>query len=276
MSSDQTKLHSWLIDNIEKCSDTSNYVDLNEIKKKYCLPVSSAAIGNCIVQIFRDVTKKKKRCKEDWSKSTQAYYGLSWRTLSETNSLEFKNIVSIVPNDFFVISRLPDKILLGYFTKEIINGNRFMIEIKFESNGQWFIDDHRLAENQEVLDWFIHWEKSVINDHTITNKQKHLISYQTRQDIVSCIMGFDELCKYKLKNSHASIIASRVNSDVVENMFCQQRTLHNGANTNPTYLGYCNTVNSVILGQHAISKKSNAGGVEESCNMSLQLKKKVY
>ncbi|CAG2251580.1 unnamed protein product [Mytilus edulis] len=108
-------------------------------------------------------------------------------------------------------------------------------------------DDHRLAENQEVLDWFIHWEKSVINDHTITNKQKHLISYQTRQDIVSCIMGFDELCKYKLKNSHASIIARRVNSDVVENMFCQQRTLHNGANTSPTYLGHCKPVNSVIL-----------------------------
>lgn len=30
------------------------------------------------------------------------------------------------------------------------------------------------------------------------------------------------------------MIPSRVNSDVVENMICQQRTLHNGANTNPT------------------------------------------
>ena len=43
-------------------------------------------------------------------------------------------------------------------------------------------------------------------------------------------------------------------------MLCQQRTLHNGANTNPTYLGYCNTVNSVILGQASISRKSNVGG----------------
>ncbi|CAC5394980.1 unnamed protein product [Mytilus coruscus] len=112
--------------------------------------------------------------------------------------------------------------------------------------------DHRFTQNREVLDWFIKWEKSVVNDKTITNKEKRLISYQTRQDIVSCIMGFDELCNYKFKSSHASIIPSRVNSDVVENMFCQQRTLHNGAYTNPTYLGYCNTVNSVILGQHAI------------------------
>ncbi|CAG2216361.1 unnamed protein product [Mytilus edulis] len=172
MSSDQTKLHSWLIDNIEKCSDTSNYVDLNEIKKKYCLPVSSAAIGNCIVQIFRDVTKKKKRCKDDWSKTTQAYYGLSWRTLSETNSLEFKNIVSIVPNDFFVISRLPDKILLGYFTKEIINGNRFMIEIKFESNGQWFI----IAQGKTIK-----FDEISIENNSYLNMSNHSVFETVRQ-----------------------------------------------------------------------------------------------
>ncbi|CAC5412160.1 unnamed protein product [Mytilus coruscus] len=96
----------------------------------------------------------------------------------------------------------------------------------------------------------------------ITNKEKHLISHQTREDIISSIMGFEEMCIYKLKCSKASFIPSRVNSDVTENIFCQQRTLHNGANTNPTYLGYCHSVNSVILGQTSISRKSNAGGGE--------------
>ena len=87
-----------------------------------------------------------------------------------------------------------------------------------------------------------------------------MISHQTREDINSSIMGFEEFCVDKLKVSNASIIPSRLNSDVIENMFCQQRTLHNGANTNPTYLGYCHSVNSVISGQTSISRKSNVGG----------------
>lgn len=65
---------------------------------------------------------------------------------------------------------------------------------------------------------------------------------------------------HKLKKQSASIIPCRLNSDVIENIFCQQRTLHNGANTNPTYLGYCYSMNSVILGQATISRKSNTGG----------------
>lgn len=65
---------------------------------------------------------------------------------------------------------------------------------------------------------------------------------------------------HKLKKQSASIIPCRLNSDVIENIFCQQRTLLNGANTNPTYLGYCYSMNSVILGQATISRKSNTGG----------------
>ncbi|KAJ8303775.1 hypothetical protein KUTeg_018698 [Tegillarca granosa] len=86
-----------------------------------------------------------------------------------------------------------------------------------------------------------------------------MISYQTRQDIVSLILCFKELCRYKLKSMHAFIIPSRVNSDVIENTFCQQRTLLNGANTYPTYLGYCTSLNAVILGQVSVSRKSNTG-----------------
>lgn len=122
--------------------------------------------------------------------------------------------------------------------------------------------DDRLKENNDALQWFIKWEQIVKEDKMIKNKKKHLISYQTREGIISSSMGFEELCMYKLKSCDASIIPSRVNSDVIEKMFCQQRTLHNGANTNPTYLGYCYSVNSVILGQISVSRKSNAGGGE--------------
>jgi hypothetical protein len=95
--------------------------------------------------------------------------------------------------------------------------------------------------------------KGVKSHEKIRNKEKCLISHQTRQDIISAILGFEELCTYKLKKSNASIIPNRVNSDVIENIFCQQRTMHNGANANPTYLGYCHTMNSVILGQASVS-----------------------
>jgi hypothetical protein len=36
--------------------------------------------------------------------------------------------------------------------------------------------------------------------------------------------------------------------------------LHNGANSNPTYGVYAKSVNSIILGQKTISRKSNTGG----------------
>jgi len=120
--------------------------------------------------------------------------------------------------------------------------------------------DERLSELHDVMEWFVKWENQIKNDTSIKNKEKHLISHQTREDIVSSLLGFEELCKHKLKKSHGSIIPSRVNSDVIENLFCQQRTLHNGANSNPTYLGYCRTVNSVILGEASVSRKSNTGG----------------
>ena len=94
----------------------------------------------------------------------------------------------------------------------------------------------------------------------IENKEKHLISFQTREDIVSLLIGFDELCSEKFKKSFGSITPNRVNSDAIENLISQQRGLHNGANTNPNYLTFSRSVNSIILGQSSGSRKSNAGG----------------
>jgi hypothetical protein len=58
------------------------------------------------------------------------------------------------------------------------------------------------------MEWFDKWEKQIKNDTSIKNKEKHLISHQTREDIVSSLLGFEELCKHKLKKSHGSIIPS--------------------------------------------------------------------
>ena len=118
--------------------------------------------------------------------------------------------------------------------------------------------DQRLLQNKTALDWFLQWEKSIKSDSNIKNKERCLISHQTRADITSLLLGFHELCEYKLEKSSCSIVPSRVNSDIIENLFSQQRGIFQGNNTNPTYLTYCRTMNSVILSQPSISRKSNA------------------
>ena len=89
-------------------------------------------------------------------------------------------------------------------------------------------------------------------------KDKQLMSFQTREDLNSCIIGFNSLCKNTLKNKRISIGPARINSDVIENIFCQQRGIVNGNNTNPTFYQYVKYINAVIIGQNAISKNSNA------------------
>ena len=161
-------------------------------------------------------------------------------------------------------------------TIELLQQTSVLIQNFKDSRPITDVSDERIKQNNDVLQWFIEWEKMIKDNSEIKNKEKHLISHQTREDIISSITGFEEMCIYKLKCSNASIIPSRVNSDVIENIFCQQRTLHNGANTNPTYLGYCHSVHSVILGQTSISRKSNAGGGEVAqLNQAVKANKKV-
>ena len=50
------------------------------------------------------------------------------------------------------------------------------------------ISDDRIQQNHDLMHWFIKWENSVKSDEKIKNKGKHLISYQTREDIVSSVM----------------------------------------------------------------------------------------
>ena len=74
--------------------------------------------------------------------------------------------------------------------------------------------DDRLKQNHDAMIWFIQWENSVKRNEKNRNKEKCLISLHTRQDIISAMLGFEEICTHKLKKTNASIIPNRVNSDV--------------------------------------------------------------
>ena len=114
--------------------------------------------------------------------------------------------------------------------------------------------DERLQKNYEALVFLKKWEEN-------TSKQDMLMSRETREDIESLITGFHSICVTRFEKG-MSVTAAGVNSDVVENNFCQQRALLHGANTNPTVLQYGYRVNSTILGQQILSKKSNAAAVK--------------
>lgn len=77
------------------------------------------------------------------------------------------------------------------------------------------------------------------------------------------ITGFQQLCEVvRTKCPGGGVVPSRTNSNIVENVFCQERG-RNGQNDNPNYDQYCHTMNGIILGQRITTKKSNTGNVED-------------
>ncbi|KAH3700287.1 hypothetical protein DPMN_075261 [Dreissena polymorpha] len=86
------------------------------------------------------------------------------------------------------------------------------------------------------------------------------MSIQCHEDIQSCAIGFVELCQMLISaESKVRITPGLVNSDAVENLFNQQRSTYNGANTNTNALQYRRSLNSILLGQTTVSQKANAG-----------------
>lgn len=111
--------------------------------------------------------------------------------------------------------------------------------------------DKRLLDLKMVSDWFQNWKDSAETSH-------HLMSRETQEDITILLPGFIALCRYCLTNVHVPITPAFINSDIVENVFSQQRGQHHGAGSNPNYLQYAYCTNSITLRQSTISKKSNA------------------
>ena len=80
-----------------------------------------------------------------------------------------------------------------------------------------------------------------------------------------CLIRADKFMNYantnwrKVQFCQAALIIN-------ENLFSQQRGIFQGNNTNPTYLIYCQTINSVILRQPSISRKSYAADTKASAD----------
>lgn len=123
-------------------------------------------------------------------------------------------------------------------------------------------DDPRLTELLNISQWFTDWETYSLSNTSVPKsmRQKTILSSQCHEDIQACIIGFVELCTMLITPGSAMhITPGLVNSDAVENLFNQQRSTYNGANTNPNALQYRRSLNSILLGQNVVSQKANAG-----------------
>ena len=135
---------------------------------------------------------------------------------------------------------------------ELLKNTSILIDIFRDRRPANESNDIRFTKLNAVQQWFLNWQCKV-------NNQKSPMSSQCHEDIQSSIIGFLEICCHMMKTHiGTSIIPAMINSDAIENNFCQHRGKFNGLNTNPTALQYRRNINGVILGQSAVSKKSNA------------------
>ena len=122
------------------------------------------------------------------------------------------------------------------------------------------LNDLRLSQLRDVETWLNNWEEQVkaLESVTSAEKAKMLMSHETMNDVRSMLKGFGEICKQRVVIQKRSLVPAGLNSDIVENFFCQQRTICHGSNTNPSVYQYKYGITATILGQNAVSKKSNA------------------
>ena len=109
--------------------------------------------------------------------------------------------------------------------------------------------DKRLAALQEVLQYFQQFR---------AKPSKESFTRQCLEDLECCIIGTLEIIE-RILGRGDRVNLGYVNSDVIENHFCQVRTLYNGANNNPTYFAYNYIQNSIVLTQpKSLPGKRNA------------------
>ncbi len=125
------------------------------------------------------------------------------------------------------------------------------------------LGDVRIDTLTNVATFFSQWEaseKGRIEEHGRKGKKSALMSTETMEDIQFTCFSLTHIIKKRLSNGD-TVLPSRINSDVVENFFCQQRTSRHGACTNPTYLQYSKGVNTIILSSRSkkAAVKSNPG-----------------
>jgi hypothetical protein len=89
--------------------------------RKYCAAVwPEAHFWGVLISHFGYKKVERGRAKHDWTKRTKRYYGITWKSQSNSH-IAFGDISSVIPDDFFVLSKLTDSIIIGYFTGDIYN-----------------------------------------------------------------------------------------------------------------------------------------------------------
>jgi len=81
-----------------------------------------------------------------------------------------------------------------------------------------------LKKHQEVLKYFDNWTKLVEEDCSLqsaSEKEKSLISRQTREDLAFLIIGFDTVCKSRITRNSYSVKPCYVNSAAIETYFAK-------------------------------------------------------
>ena len=119
------------------------------------------------------------------------------------------------------------------------------------------VSDNSVCTLMQKLTFFHNWEKEFTSPK---DQMKHLITKETRQDIDACIYGFINLLKVA-QQLKITLVPGYINSDLIENWFCQHCGLRNGFNQNPTLSQIAGATNSNIITGSVVSSKGNAGGV---------------
>ena len=93
---------------------------------------------------------------------------------------------------------------------------------------------------QALIQFFNEWNKSP----AICK-----LSSQCMEDMLSYLHGVIALHDKVSQRADGILVPARINSDAVENFFCQQRGVRNGLNSNPNYSTYSTSTNTIILTQ---------------------------
>ena len=105
---------------------------------------------------------------------------------------------------------------------------------------------------------------------SVPDRKKRLLTDQCREDVASMLVGFDELCRRWTVGGH-SVVPAVINSDSAENNFEMVGKTVNGANQHPTSAQYGDAMTGVnILGAPMSGKGNASNRLTKAVPMTLQ------
>ena len=141
---------------------------------------------------------------------------------------------------------------------ELLEHTSFLVSFFMDTKSKLTtVGDPKVSRLFETLRFFHSWEDQYL---TTKDQTKYLITRETRQDIDSCLYGFVSLLSVA-ERLKLPLVPGYINSDLIENWFCQHRGLRNGFNQNPTLCQIASATNANIITGSVVSSKGNAGGL---------------